>query len=346
MLFSIARSSALLVAALVASAAPLSAASIGMLGVEVTNRSEPQLCAEKDNVTLELNSGEVKQFRIDAAHPSYIDTLQRDAWSADWTACDHSADPVHAAPVPPQKVTIYEDVELWVTGYTFPAGFWRPATVPVRVGNRVETGFHVIQVWVRHNERAEEVLVLYPPDGYWRARPLPPQHLAWSAYGSSFLVGPIDNKGRPFVDLKEVEFDPKTKTFDLKFAAGGSAQLVLSTLDRNKLRLDVTFDKPISDRPFAALRSMYVTRFNNDVAEVAVLEKDATSWREEDIMSFSGADAATDIWTGRHVPSRHNTSSPDMVFSAFSDGTLKPREWKDPTKDKAFTASSPSPAQK
>jgi hypothetical protein len=36
-------------------------------------------------------------------------------------------------------------------------------------------------------------------------------------------------------------------------------------------------------------------------------------------MSFKRA-TATDVWLGRIVPSRHNTSSPDMVFSAFSDG--------------------------
>ncbi len=69
------------------------------------------------------------------------------------------------------------------------SSFWRPNTVPVRVGDRVEQGFHVVQLWVRFRERAEEVLVFYPPDGYWRARPLPPPHMRWSAYGSSFLVG-------------------------------------------------------------------------------------------------------------------------------------------------------------
>jgi hypothetical protein len=66
------------------------------------------------------------------------------------------------------------------------------------------------------------------------------------------------------------------------------------------------------------------------VARVAVLEKPAKAWREEPIMGFRAA-RATDLWTGRLVPSRHNTSSPDIVFSAFSDGTLKPREWHDPT---------------
>ena len=33
-------------------------------------------------------------------------------------------------------------------------------------------------------------------------------------------------------------------------------------------------------------------------------------------MGFRGA-KATDVWTGRLVPSRHNTSAPDMIFNRF-----------------------------
>jgi hypothetical protein len=313
------------------------AASVGMLGVVVTNASEPQLCAEKDNVTLALTDSRVTQFRIEAAHPAYIDTLQRDNFSPDWTACDIKPDPgtVGPAAVAPRKVTIYEDEEIWVTGHTF-GGFWRDKAVPFRVGDRVETKFHVVQVWIRANERAEEVLVVYPPDGYWRARPLPPQHLGWSAYGSSFMVGPVETIAapgggtRPIVDLKEIAFDPKSRTFTLQFARGGTAKLVMAKLDREKQRLDVSFDAPIAGQPFATLRSMYVTEFNNDVARTAVLETGATSWREEGVMAFSGAKAATDVWAGRLVPSRHNTSAPDTVFSAFSDGTRQPPDWRAP----------------
>jgi hypothetical protein len=53
-----------------------------------------------------------------------------------------------------------------------------------------------------------------------------------------------------------------------------------------------------------------------------VREKGATGWREEAILAFKRAQA-TDIWAGRTSMSRHNTSSPDMVFSGFSDETPK-----------------------
>jgi len=308
-----------LAAVLVSSVAGLAnATTMEKLAVTVENLSEPVLCAEKDNVTLTMSSPEVRQFRIEAVHPVYINALQADSFQPDWTACDF-ADEVLSQPPPPRKVTLYEGIDVWITGYTFPS-FWRDNNVPVRVGDKVDKEFDLIQVWVRRDERPEEILVLYPPDGYWRARPLPPRHLGWSSYGTSFLVGPVEHDGRPFVALDEVVFDPDTLTFTLKFARGGVARLEISQLDRDRQIIDVTFDKPIKGHPFAALRSMYVTRFNNDAADVAVLERDARAWREEPVMSFGGATAATAIWLGRHTFSRHNTSAPDMVLEAFSDG--------------------------
>ena len=92
----------------------------------------------------------------------------------------------------------------------------------------------------------------------------------------------------------------------------------MAKVDQSRHVLDVVFDRPITGRPFAALRSMYVTEFNNDMARVAVQESGTKAWRERGIMDFDGA-VATRVWAGRVSPSRHNTSSPDMVFNAFSD---------------------------
>lgn len=284
------------------------------VGVAVENRSAPVLCAEKDNVTLTFSHPKVTKFRLEAAHPNYINTLQKDSFEPDWTACDMS--PKATAKPPHEKITLYEDIAIWVIGYKFPR-FWRDRDVPFRVGEKTFKGLHLIQVWVRHEERAEEVLVVYPADGYWRARPLPPKHLGWSAYGSSFMIGPIEDAGRPVVNLASIGFDPDARIFALKFAGGGLATLTMSQLDRNAQVIDVEFEEPISGPPFAALRSMYVTRFNNDVAEAAVLEDGATAWREQSIMALENSAAAREVWTGRLYPSRHNTSAPDMVFRNF-----------------------------
>jgi hypothetical protein len=294
---------------------PAAAATLDGLAVDVRNDSEPVLCAEKDNVTLTFASPEVRRFRIEAHHPAYIGALREDRFAPDFTACPPDLTRATTEVKPPRRVTFYEDVETWVTGYNFPA-FWRPHDVPFRIGDRVERGLHVVQLWVRRDERAEEVVVIYPGDGYWRIRPLPPRHLGWSAYGSSFLVGPVVVEERPLVKLKAIEFDPAAKTFRIDFEAGGSATLRLDALDRDRLALDVTLDRAVGGGPFAALRSMYVTEFNADVARVAVREDGAPAWREEPVMGFKGA-RATDVWTGRLVPSRHNTSAPDLVFREF-----------------------------
>ena len=286
------------------------------LAVDVQNASEPILCAEKDNVYLKLISPDVRRFTIEAVHPNYIGTLTADRSDFDLNNCPDLA----AAPViteKPRRITIFETPDLQLVGITIP-NFWRKTVVPVRVGNRVESGVQLLQLWVRAHDRAEEVLVLYPQDGYWRARPLPPENLKWSAYGSSFMIGPIEFDQRPLVAIREIVFEPGTMTFRLEFARGGSATLRVEKLDTERQALAVTLDPPVGgDMPFAALRSMFVTETNNDVAQLGWRTKDAPSWQRSGIMDFKRANAL-EIWAGRLVPSRHNTSSPDMVFRDFA----------------------------
>src|SRR5262249_14549699 len=202
--------------------------------VDVVNASAPTLCAEKDNVTLNFVSPAVRRFTVEAAHPPSIGTLANDRAAPAFRFCAFAA--AAAAPAPGRRGPIFESGDVELVGHKLPS-FWRNSGVTVRVGDRVETGIHLLQLWTRYEERAEEVLVLYPPDGYWRARPLPPSHMRWSAYGSSFLIGPIEDEGRPFVDVHDVSFDPQTRSFRLGFARGGAATLRLRTLDHEPILL-------------------------------------------------------------------------------------------------------------
>ena len=131
------------------------------IAVDVTNASEPVLCAEKDNVTLNLASPQVRAFRIEAAHPAYIGTLQRDSFEADWTGCTAPGDPAAGKPEPPRRTTLYEEIDFWIVGLTF-QNFWRPATATVRIGNRVEKGLHLLQVWMIRPMGGEEVARALP----------------------------------------------------------------------------------------------------------------------------------------------------------------------------------------
>jgi hypothetical protein len=285
------------------------------LAVRVENHSAPVLCAEKDNVHLNFLSPMVRHFQVQAVHPAFIGTIATDRYQPDWTSCNMTQDPAFGANA--RRTTFWETPDFWLTGYTLKS-FWRPNTVPVRVGTRVEEGFHVVQLWMRYRERAEEILVFYPPDGYWRARPLPFADLRWTAYGSSFLVGPVEIQERPIVALKDIAFDPDSRTFTLTFQRGGSARLKLTRVDQDRIVLDVSFQGELpTGYPFAAISSMYTTEFNADVTKVAWRVKDGEGWYESPIDAFKVAEA-TEFWAGRTVPSRHNTSAPDLVFSHFA----------------------------
>jgi len=284
------------------------------LAVDVINASAPTLCAETDNVTLNLVSPAVRRFTVEAAHPAYIATITNDRAAPDFSHCDFAA--AALAPAPARRVTIFETEDWQLVGHKLPS-FWRNSAVTVRVGDRIETGIHLLQLWTRFEERAEEVLVLYPPDGYWRARPLPPSHMRWSAYGSSFLIGPIENEGRPFVDVRDVSFDPETRSFRLGFARGGAATVRLRTLDQEHIVLDVGLDPVGAEGPFAALRSMFVSETDADVAKVGWRVKGSEAWQRAPVMEFKRA-SAVELWAGRTALSRHNVSAPDMSFLDFS----------------------------
>lgn len=292
------------------------------LQIRVENNSVPELCAEKDNIELDFISPRLRRLQIQAVHPSYINTIVSDRWAPDWSSCDLSHDPKFFAQA--RRHTFWETPEFWLTGYTFPS-FWRPNDVSIRVGDTVEKGFHLIQLWMWHRERAEEIMVFYPPDGYWRARPLPFEDMRWTAYGSSFLVGPVETQERPIVAIDEIIFEPDNRTFVLKFKRGGEGRLSVKNIDQDRLTLDVSFsDAMPGGRPFAALRSMYAMQTMSDAAIVAWRSKRGKRWEEAPVIRFPGA-SATEVWVGRHLPSRHNLSAPDMVFSKFESDTAKNR---------------------
>ncbi|MGA9599746.1 MAG: hypothetical protein WBS22_05735 [Methylocystis sp.] len=287
------------------------------LQVRVENNSTPELCAEKDNIELDFYATRLRRMQVQAVHPSYINMIGSDRYAPDWSSCDFSHDYSGFAQHT-QRVTIWETPDLWLVGYKLPShAFWRPADVPVRVGGRVEPGFHLVQLWMSYRQRAEEIMVFYPPDGYWRARPLPFEEMRWTAYGSSFLIGPVETQQRPIVAFEEVVFEPETKTFVLKFKRGGEARIRLDKIDQERLVLDVSYSGEMPDGlPFASLRSMYTMQTMNDAARVAWRTKRGAGWQEAEVIGFPGA-SATEFWVGRHLPSRHNLSAPDMVFGKF-----------------------------
>lgn len=299
--------------ALLASGARASAA-LAPADAEFVNASRPTRCAEEDNVDVRVLGRGIAAFDIVAQHPPYIASLREDSTAPDFSACDMSADPRFE--FPPRDVVLYEDARMRVVGHAF-ASFWRPDVVEFRVGERRERGLHLVQLLARRPGRDVEILVVYPSDGYWRAKPLPPPALADTAYGSSFLVGPVTDGTRPYVALRRIDFDPATRAFRLRFRDGGRATLTVTESSPERTRLAVSLDPPVRPgRAFAALRSMFVAPAQADVARADWPARDAPA-HSAPILGFERFTAASARF-GRDEPSRHNTSAPDLVFESFA----------------------------
>lgn len=291
------------------------------LDVEAVNASTPTQCAETDNVYVKFSSNKVRRFTVEASHPVYLANMPFDSREPDFTNCEKQISPAADFKFTPRTVTLHDAGSWKLVGITYP-NFWRPDQVPVTVGKRTETGLHLLQLWTRGRGRAEEVLVLYPADGYWRARPLAPEKLQWkvdpllpTAYGSSFMLGPIADRQRPYAEIKDVNFDPATAIFRLNFRSGTAASVRVASLSRERISLDVILDKAVSG-PFAALRSMYVSTEN---ADVSWLEWRADGKSASAAVSDFRKASVTEFWAGRRIPSRHNASAPDMKFRDFRE---------------------------
>ncbi|MCY1524427.1 hypothetical protein D9M68_593580 [compost metagenome] len=198
--------------------------------------------------------------------------------------------------------------------------FWRSARVPVQFGARHDRGFHLLQVFKKENGKALEAIVLYPSDGYWRLKPLPETRFGDGVYGSSFLLGPVVQAGRPVVDIASIRVVPKPLAIHLRFTDGGSAVARVTEISRTRTALDVTLSKPTASakQPFAVLRSMYVTPDNADMSEV---RWQASPQAAEQVLPLPEVKTlnATQVRFGRSLPSKHNTSAPDIAFSGFDD---------------------------
>jgi hypothetical protein len=266
-----------------------------------------------DNVVVELSGEGVSGFDIHARHPAYLAPGIEDRMAADFTGCEFPETRVwHFAPF---STVLYEDERIRLMGHRL-SGSWRPDLVDFEVGGRVVHGLHLTQLIVKQDGHDVEVLVLYPADGFWRAKPLPPEGRKDTGFGSSFTIGPLTRDYRSFVRLSRVAFDPATLTYRLDFAEGGSASLKVEEIGRDELDLHVTMDPPTGREPFLLLSSMFVAPDNADVARVKVTGRPGGEPRVIPMDRLTGATGRVFAF-GRDLPSRHNTSAPDLTFGPF-----------------------------
>lgn len=288
----------------------------------VSNDTHATACAEEDNVSLNLSGKSIRRFRVEALPPTYLASIEKDSTAPDFSGCNfdgstHPTDPRYSFK---ERRAVLHDGPRWqVVGITLPS-FWRPEQVPIRVDGRPDRGFHMIQVFAKTGAKPLEALVMYPSDGYWRIKPLPAPRFGDGVYGSSFVMGPVEQAGRPMARIASIAIDTKPLAFKLRFANGGEAKVDVRETSEARTTLDVAMKPGRGQGPrFAVLRSMYVAPDNADMSEVAWrAAPDATEARKP-LPEVKTLEAA-DVRFGRSIPSRHNTSAPDIRFGGFATG--------------------------
>lgn len=301
----------------------------------VENHTRPTACAEEDNVSLTLSGTRIARFRVEALPPAYLGRIEKDVTAPDFSNCnfDGGAHPTDPSFTFHERRVVLHDGPRWqIVGITLPT-FWRPHQVPVTVAGRTANGIHLLQIFAKpragqddRTRKPLEALVMYPSDGYWRIKPLPEPRFGDGVYGSSFLMGPVEQDGRPVVNIASIAVGLKPLALHLKFTDGSTAEVCVVEISQRRTALDVRFKSspPPShmagehgDKPFAVLRSMYVTPENADMSEVQWRAAPGSAFVTRALPDVATFDAA-DVRFGRSVPSRHNTGAPDIRFSAFA----------------------------
>lgn len=286
----------------------------------IENRTRPTACAEEDNVSLALSAAGIARFRVEALQPAYLGSIEKDITAPDFSGCNfdgsaHPTDPRHQ--FKPRSKVLHDGKRWRIVGVTLPS-FWRPQRVPVRVGGRTDKGFHMIQVFAKAGRgKPREALVMYPSDGYWRIKPLPLARFGDGVYGSSFVMGPVEQDGRPLAAIAAIAIEPQPLAFHLRFADGSRASVKVAEISETRTALDVALDPSArASRPFAVLRSMYVTPDNADMSEVRWQATPSSAPQAKPLPEVSTLQAAQ-VRFGRSIPSRHNSSAPDIQFGSF-----------------------------
>jgi hypothetical protein len=291
--------------------------------VQVVNASRLTACAEEDNVYIKLQGEGLRRLRVEARHPRYMANLKVDSYAPDFANCHfdekrRADDPKYS--FSPKRVILWESDKYLMVGNTYQT-FWRPNKVDFVINGEVTHELHLVQLYLKDKAEPKlgrhQFLVLYPPDGYWRAKPIPTLPLNYAVYGTSFLVGPIEEAGRPVVEFSKIEFDPETLTFALSYRDGSHGTMKIAEVNREHVALDYTHDRSLpKTKPLAAIRSMYVVPEKSDTAEVSWRKMGETDVVTQPLPAFAH-EQVLEVNFGRSVVSEHNSSAPDMWFGGF-----------------------------
>ena len=209
---------------------------------------------------------------------------------------------------------LYDDGETVIEAVTEP-NWWRPKGMGVSVDKGQEaSNVSYLRLYRRSEEKESwpQFLIFYS-DGSMRLNPQPPVGSQNVCFGSSVVIGPAAIADKPFADVIYARYVSIIKRLIVIFKNGGQATLDLSKLNRQTARVRVAVNYPTDKLPFATFRSMYVAPDKADVDNVRWTEASGMK-HEIDIMTFTNA-VGKEFFFYRGVPSKHNTSAPDIRIS-------------------------------
>jgi hypothetical protein len=275
------------------------------LGLRATNLSYRTECAEESNINIPLY-GRMKSFVLEATHPTY---------EFDEDNCER--DLAHCPPLDlmmekePTVVKLFDDGETVIEAVT-ELKWWRPRGMLASVDKGMEVrNVHYLRIYRKMVDRDSwpQFMVIYS-DGGVRLCPQPPVGKENVCFGSFVVVGPAAPGRKPYADVISARYLTESKKMIVVYKDGGFATFDLKQVTRDHARIKVKVDYPTDKLPFAIVRSMYVEPGKADVDMVRWKDAAGTA-HENDVTTFKGGEGVE--WSfSRAIPSRHNTSAPDI----------------------------------
>jgi len=296
-------------------ACSLTCATVDAAPIVARNGTVPTLCAEHDNISVGLaapDSYRITSFSFAMSHPTYEWTVDHTA--PDFSNCQPTEEPVYD--FTPATRGVPGTGAAGIVAVTEPQ-WWLPTGMTVIANDTAIEDVHYIAM---HREMYPghwpQVLVIYA-DGNIRAKPFAPAGVFDTIFGSSFIIGPVEQSTRPFAAIKSLQYIPATDSLNIIYANEQTATLTIDEITRDVLRINVDVSGLTLEpgQRFANLRSMIVNEGNADADHMAWVD-DAGVEHDDPILDFAGG-LGSEFFLYRETLSIHNTSAPDILVGDF-----------------------------
>ena len=273
--------------------------------VQANGRSSQTSCAENDNISVYF-TGMVKAH-IEARHPEY--KVDHYDCPPNFENCNMSSE--NDYPSEPMNRKLYDNGISVVTAHS-QATWWKPQGMKITVegGRSVENAHYVaLSRKVSGQNSWPQFLVLYS-DGHLRLIPHPPAGTNSVCFGSSFIVGPMQESDRPFAAIESILVKPRSGIIDITYVDQTTSTITVEELDRRHVKVTIEFAE-VYRNPSLAFISMFVENGNADVDHI---EWEGSNGQSVELPILDFHEGVGNQWSfHRRHESVHNESAPGFL---------------------------------